>query len=236
MWTAQPEDEQKCLTGLATAIITTRDNLGSCLPTGLSLALLWPAIAFDIQSIRLSICSAVFAPDHTTHLRRQTSGRLGFSKPVCGVVWRTYPKGSHQERLRPRNHPSCFSSCGGRDGRTDIPFRDDAGGQHVGKLRGANHRRPRPDSCSGENRNVNLVPTSPSLLTRTNGTHDLTFSPSCRFPCDASKPSTPWGFGGLIRTLHELFLPISSPVSPQDWLRNAWPRRGGLMLVNSCFC
>jgi hypothetical protein len=144
VWTAQPEDQRKGLTGLATAA-TTRDYPGSHYRSQPCLALPCPAIDVDIQSIRLSICTAVVAPDHATHLRRQTSGRLGFSKPVCGVVWRTYPKGSRPGPLRPRNNPSYFSSCGGRDGRPDISFRDDAGGQHVGKLRGANHKRLRPD-------------------------------------------------------------------------------------------
>jgi len=154
-------------------------GLPSFLPTGSNLSL--TAVHVDvvnIQYVRLSICIAVvIAPDRTTHLRRQPSGGLGSPKPLCGVIWRTYPKGLQPGPLRPRNNPSYSSSCGGRDGRPDIPHRVVAGGRDVGKVRGANHRR----LCSGEFRNTDLVSTSPSLLTRTNGTYDLTFFPSCRF-------------------------------------------------------
>ena len=56
-----------------------------------------------------------------------------------------------------------------------------------------------------------LVPTSPSLLTRTNGTHDLTFSPSCRFSMRCIETFDSVGIWGVIRMLHELFSPDFLP-------------------------
>jgi hypothetical protein len=56
-----------------------------------------------------------------------------------------------------------------------------------------------------------LFPTSPSLLTRTNGTHDLTFSPSCRFSMRCIETFDSVGIWGVIRMLHELFLPDFLP-------------------------
>jgi hypothetical protein len=141
VWTAPSEDQRKCLPGLATAI-TTRDNLGSCLPVSALPCLVLP-------------CYRHQHPDHSPfdmHMRslpRNTQHTCGGKHRGIGVLQTSLRSDmahiTPKDLVHPRNNPSFFSSSGGRDGRPDIPFRDVAGGHHIGRPRGANHRRQRPD-------------------------------------------------------------------------------------------
>lgn len=123
--------------------VTAYQASSNCAPVS---ALPRPAIDVDVDistsAFRYSMRSC---PGPCNTLAEANIGELGFSKPpLCGVIWRTYPMESHLGPLRPRKNPSCSSSCGGRDGRIDISNRDVAGGQHVGRPLGANHKRLRP--------------------------------------------------------------------------------------------
>jgi hypothetical protein len=106
VWTAPPENQQKCLPVLATAV-TTRDNLGSCLPVSALSCLVLPCFRHRHPVRSPSICTAVLCPGIHNTLAEANIGALGFSKPRCGVIWRTLPQGisSTPVTTRPVSRP-----------------------------------------------------------------------------------------------------------------------------------